>query len=94
MLMLKIYGVWVLVVSLVTFVLYGWDKRKAQGDGWRVPEARLHLLELVGGWPGALIGQRVFRHKTSKLSFQVVFWLMVLMNVAAVVGVWAVFYRG
>jgi hypothetical protein len=43
-----------------------------------VPEARLHLLELLGGWPGAFLAQRRLRHKCSKHSYQVVFWLIVL----------------
>lgn len=48
-------------------------------------EARLHLFELCGGWPGALLGQRVFRHKTRKAPFQVAFYLAVIANVAALV---------
>jgi uncharacterized membrane protein YsdA (DUF1294 family) len=39
----------------------------------------LHFLELLGGWPGAYLGQRIFRHKTSKISYQFVFWLIVLL---------------
>ena len=41
------------------------------------PEGVLHLLELCGGWPGAYLGQRWFRHKSSKLSFRVSFRLIV-----------------
>ena len=48
--------------------------------GWRTPEARLHLVELLGGWPGALIAQQAFRHKTRKWSFQLVFWLIVVVH--------------
>ena len=50
-----------------------------RGD-WRTPEVRLHLFELLGGWPGALVAQQVFRHKTRKLSFQLVFWGIVLLH--------------
>ncbi|WP_350612903.1 DUF1294 domain-containing protein [Pseudomonas sp. HY7a-MNA-CIBAN-0227] len=67
-------------VSLVTFFLYWSDKRKARSDSWRTPEKFLHTLELAGGWPGALIAQQVFRHKTRKVSYQVVFWLIVLLH--------------
>ena len=57
-----------------------YDKRRALRNGWRTPEARLHLLELLGGWPGALIAQQLLRHKTRKLSFQLVFWLIVMLH--------------
>lgn len=76
---LGIYG----LASLLAFGLYGFDKRRARLGGSRVPEARLHLVELLGGWPGAWIGQRVFHHKTRKTSFRIVFWLIVLLHAAA-----------
>lgn len=68
------------VVSVVAFLLYWSDKRKAREDSWRTPENVLHAVELAGGWPGALIAQQVFRHKTRKVSYQVVFWLIVLLH--------------
>lgn len=68
------------LVSMVTFCLYWSDKRKAQNDSWRTPEKILHAMELAGGWPGALVAQQVFRHKTRKVSYQVVFWLIVLLH--------------
>ena len=74
----------VAVMSLWTFVVYGFDKRRAARGGRRVAEQTLHLLALVGGWPGALFGQRFFRHKTSKLSFLVVFWAVVVIHNAIV----------
>ncbi|MFC6296711.1 DUF1294 domain-containing protein [Pseudomonas sp. CCM 7893] len=67
-------------VSVVAFFLYWSDKRKAREDSWRTPENVLHAVELAGGWPGALIAQQVFRHKTRKVSYQVVFWLIVLLH--------------
>ena len=66
------------LMSLVAFLLYWSDKRKARAEQWRTPENILHALELAGGWPGALIAQQVFRHKTRKVSFQLLFWLIVL----------------
>lgn len=62
------------------FALYWQDKRRAARGDWRTPEARLHLFELLGGWPGALIAQQVFRHKTRKISFQLLFWGIVLLH--------------
>lgn len=66
-----------LIASLMAFYGYWSDKRRAGTDARRIPEARLHLLELLGGWAGALIAQQLFRHKTRKVSFQFIFWLIV-----------------
>ncbi|AXP03206.1 DUF1294 domain-containing protein [Pseudomonas fluorescens] len=68
------------VVSVVAFLLYWSDKRKARTDAWRTPENVLHAVELAGGWPGALLAQQLFRHKTRKVSFQMVFWFIVLLH--------------
>jgi len=68
------------IVSVLTFFLYWSDKRKARADHWRTPENVLHALGFAGGWPGALLAQQAFRHKTRKVSFQLVFWIIVLMH--------------
>jgi uncharacterized membrane protein YsdA (DUF1294 family) len=68
------------IVSVLAFLLYWSDKRKARLDTWRTPENVLHAVELAGGWPGALLAQQVFRHKTRKLSFQLLFWMIVLLH--------------
>lgn len=65
------------VASLVTFFAYAIDKRAAIRGSRRTPERSLHLLELIGGWPGALIAQRVLRHKTRDARFRLLFWLIV-----------------
>lgn len=70
-------------MSLLAFVLYAIDKGAAQKGDRRVPESRLHWFELLCGWPGAFMGQQLFRHKTRKGSFQFVFWLSVVLNLAA-----------
>jgi uncharacterized membrane protein YsdA (DUF1294 family) len=71
-------GAYGLLLSGLTYWTYAVDKRRAEERKWRVPEARLHLLELLGGWPGAFLAQRRLRHKCSKGSYQMVFWLIVL----------------
>lgn len=71
-------------LSLASFVMYGLDKSAAASRRRRIPEIALHLVSLAGGWPGALLGQRAFRHKTRKARFQVVFWCTVVLNGAAV----------
>lgn len=72
------------VASAVTFVAYGVDKRAAQTGGWRTSEATLHVLSLLGGWPGALVAQSVFRHKTRKQPFRTIFWVTAAVNIALV----------
>lgn len=70
------------VASAVAFGVYWYDKHQAKTGQWRTPEKALHGVELLGGWPGALLAQQVFRHKTRKVSFQVVFWLIVAVHQA------------
>lgn len=72
-----------LAASLVSVVLYWRDKRASRRRGWRTPENTLHLWALLGGWPGALWAQQRFRHKTGKREFRRVFWLTVMLNIAA-----------
>lgn len=71
------------VASVVAFLVYGHDKSAAVRNAWRVPENTLHMFSLFGGWPGALAAQRLFRHKSSKTSFQVTYWITVVLNCAA-----------
>lgn len=65
------------VINILTYSAYYFDKRSARQGGWRIPEKRMHLLEILGGWPVAFIAQRQFRHKTSKAGYQSSFWLIV-----------------
>jgi uncharacterized membrane protein YsdA (DUF1294 family) len=70
-------------VSLFAIFLYAVDKSAAENNRWRTPESTLHLVALFGGWPGALIAQDVFRHKSKKDAFQSLFWATVVVNCAA-----------
>ena len=60
---------WLAVINLLTFIVYGADKRRARKGKWRVPEKTLFLLPLLGGSIGALLGMRVFHHKTKHWYF-------------------------
>jgi uncharacterized membrane protein YsdA (DUF1294 family) len=71
---------YVVFISVAAFFLYRHDKKRAESGGWRTPESTLHFTELLGGWPGAFLAQRMFRHKTSKTSYQVMFWLIVAVH--------------
>ena len=66
--------------SLGSLALYGADKAAAVAGRGRVPERALHALGVAGGWPGAIVAQRLFRHKTRKRAFRVRFWLTVAAN--------------
>lgn len=69
-------------LSFLSYLMYWLDKEAAQGGARRIPESTLHLVDLLGGWPGALVAQQQFRHKTVKASFQFGFWCSVLANIA------------
>lgn len=76
-----VYG----LMSMLAYVAYTRDKWAAEDGRWRTPEDVLHLLDLLGGWPGALLAQQVMRHKTTKGSFVATFWMTVLFNMGGFV---------
>lgn len=69
--LVKIVLVYLLLINILTFFVYGIDKRKAMGGKWRIPEKYLLLFAVAGGSIGALAGMRIWRHKTSKIKFYV-----------------------
>jgi uncharacterized membrane protein YsdA (DUF1294 family)/cold shock CspA family protein len=79
-----IFGLYVIACPFA-FIMYAVDKSAARKGAWRIQESTLHLLSLAGGWPGALVAQQTFRHKTKKQSFRSVFWVTVLVNTGAFV---------
>lgn len=74
------------ILSGITFFTYALDKSFAVKGQRRIPETSLHIMELAGGWPGALVAQDLIRHKNRKTRFQIVFWLVMVMNCAAMIG--------
>ena len=78
-----VYG----VASLACFIGYALDKRAAEQKHWRVSETILLLVGVVGGWPGAIVAQELFRHKTKKIAFRTLFWMSVAINMAAFVQI-------
>lgn len=72
-----------LFFSVIAFFNYARDKSAARSGQRRTPERRLLLIGLVGGWPGALLAQQTLRHKTAKRSFQLQFWVSVVVNLLA-----------
>lgn len=77
--------VYLVTISLMTFCVYGYDKRQAIRQKSRIPEKWLHLLTLAGGTIGAFAGQQFFRHKTKKWKFKLIFIGIVLMQMSAIV---------
>ena len=78
------YWIWLIALSIITFLLYGYDKGQAKLGGLRVPEIVLHVLALMGGFPGGWLGRAVFRHKTRKLLFTVVLILSTLIHLGII----------
>ena len=70
------------LMSCVTFHTYALDKRAAIHHALRTSEMTLHVLELCGGWPGAFVAQRLIRHKNAKVSYQILFWMIVTLHLA------------
>ena len=81
----------VAVYNLVVFCVYGYDKRCAIKDKWRVPEKVLIGLALFGGSVGAYLGMTIFRHKTKHTKFTVLVPLFLLIHIVLVV--WLVIGR-
>lgn len=84
-----VYLTYLTLMSVVTFLSYGWDKRQSGIDGWRTPESRLHWLAFLGGWPGAMLGQKFFRHKTQKFRFKILTWMAAILHL---IGIAALLY--
>ncbi|MFH7028863.1 MAG: DUF1294 domain-containing protein [Heteroscytonema crispum UTEX LB 1556] len=78
---LPVASFWYMIMSIITFIAYGNDKNRAIERKWRTPEARLHMFELLGGFPGAFLAQQFYRHKNKKRSYQTVFWMIVILHV-------------
>lgn len=76
-----------IALSLLAVTFYGLDKWLAVSGARRVPESALHLIGLTGGWPGGFVAQRLFNHKTRKTSFQRIFWVTVVINVAVMYAI-------
>ena len=71
---------WLLAVNAIAFCYYGYDKGRARSAQSRVPEVVLHAQALAGGTLGAYAGMRLFRHKTIKGSFRIVFWTIAVLQ--------------
>ena len=80
----SLYALILIVMSMVLFIMMGIDKRRAQLGCWRIPEATLFLLALLGGGVGGWAGMYAFRHKTKHLKFVLLFPAIALLQLGSI----------
>ncbi|EOZ3049321.1 TPA: DUF1294 domain-containing protein [Enterobacter roggenkampii] len=81
-------AMWFLLINMLTLVMYGADKIAARKGMRRVPEATLLVFGVTGGWPGAIVGRQLFRHKTQKQPFKTYFFLSIVVSIAVMAAVY------
>lgn len=86
--MIPAVSIYIILINLIAFVVFGIDKRKARKGQWRVPESTLFILALIGGSIGALLGMLVFRHKTKHRKFTIGIPLILALQIALLVTLW------
>ena len=79
---------WLIVINLITFIVFGIDKKRARNHEWRIPEKTLFLLAIIGGSIGAIFGMIVFHHKTRKWYFWIGMVMILAGQAAAGVLIW------
>ena len=78
----NVFPYYLIFINIVTFLVYGIDKWKAKQGSWRISEATLLMLAVIGGTIGALLGMQVWRHKTMHLKFKYGLPLILLAQIA------------
>ncbi|KLG14090.1 cyanate transporter [Enterobacter cloacae subsp. cloacae] len=84
-------AIWFLLINVLTMVLYGADKMAARKGMHRIPEVTLLVFGVVGGWPGAIMGQQFFRHKTQKQPFKTYFLMTVVVSILAMMALYHIY---
>jgi uncharacterized membrane protein YsdA (DUF1294 family)/cold shock CspA family protein len=79
-------------LSVLAIVLYGLDKRHAITGEWRIPESYMHVLEVMGGWPGVLLASNDFSHKIRKGSYRTRLWAIIILHGLGWLALWIVLY--
>ena len=80
--------IYLAAINVVAFFMYGIDKLKAKRSKWRVSEAALIWMAVLGGSVGAWLGMKAWHHKTQHKKFKYGLPLILLMQIAAAVGIW------
>ncbi len=81
---MRLFWIYLAVINVAAFVVYGVDKRKAKTGAWRIRESVLLFLAAAGGSVGAMLGMLVFRHKTKKTSFKVRIAVILVLQAVAI----------
>lgn len=84
MTILKLLLIYITLVSVITFIVFGIDKLKAKKSWWRIPESTLMVLAVIGGSIGALFGMYVFHHKTLHKKFTIGIPMILILQIAVV----------
>ncbi|EBX0468048.1 DUF1294 domain-containing protein [Salmonella enterica subsp. enterica serovar Havana] len=84
-------AMWFLLANVLTLAIYGVDKTAARKTWRRVPESTLLVFGVVGGWPGAIVGQQLFRHKTQKQPFKTYFIVSVIVSIVVTVAIYRLY---
>ncbi|EBO5471052.1 DUF1294 domain-containing protein [Salmonella enterica] len=84
-------AMWFLLANVLTLEIYGIDKTAARKTWRRVPESTLLVFGVVGGWPGAIVGQQLFRHKTQKQPFKTYFIVSVIVSILVTVAIYRLY---
>ncbi|ENI9337383.1 DUF1294 domain-containing protein [Salmonella enterica subsp. enterica serovar Newport] len=84
-------AMWFLLANVLTLAIYGIDKTAARKTWRRVPESTLLVFGVVGGWPGEIVGQQLFRHKTQKQPFKTYFIVSVIVSILVTVAIYRLY---
>ena len=84
---------YLLAINFVSFFLYGIDKYKAKKGRWRISEATLLMMAVIGGCIGAWIGMRLWHHKTMHKKFKYGIPVIIILQVALMVYLHTILYR-
>ena len=85
---LRVILIYLLIVNILAFILYGIDKKRARNNQWRLSEKTLILSAVIGGSIGAILGMQVFRHKTKHWYFKYGLPVILIIQVVAGIFVW------
>lgn len=85
---MKWVAIYLLVVNVLSFLMYGLDKLRAKKDKWRIPEKTLIMVAVIGGSVGAFLGMQTFRHKTKHLKFTIGVPVIFVLQIVAVWYIW------
>lgn len=78
---MKYFTSYLVLVNFIAFLLFLVDKKKAQNNKWRIPEARLLFFALIGGSLGGILGMKIFRHKTKTPKFTIGMPVLLIINI-------------